>query len=48
MRFDVEIEQAETGKPVCRGYTIHAITDLQGKPIRPPQWLLKMFEQSSV
>jgi acyl-CoA thioester hydrolase len=43
MRFDVTIEQAETGQPVCRGYTIHAITNNAGKPIRPPEWLLKMF-----
>jgi acyl-CoA thioester hydrolase len=45
LRFDVIIEQAETGQPVCQGYTIHAITDPVGKPTRPPQWLLKIFEQ---
>jgi acyl-CoA thioester hydrolase len=39
MRFDVIIEQADTGRPVCRGYTIHAVTDLAGKPIRPPTWV---------
>ncbi len=41
MRFDVTIEQAEGGALVCRGYTIHAVTDPSGKPIRPPQWVLE-------
>jgi acyl-CoA thioester hydrolase len=45
MRFDVRIENITTGLPVCRGYTIHAVTDLTGKPIRPPQWLTRIFEE---
>jgi len=24
---------------VARGYTVHAFTNLEGKPIRPPAWL---------
>ncbi|MGW8258285.1 MAG: acyl-CoA thioesterase [Thermoguttaceae bacterium] len=44
VRFDVAIEQAESSQPVCSGYTIHAITDPTGKPKRPPEWLLKLFE----
>jgi acyl-CoA thioester hydrolase len=39
IRFDVEISQAETGGLVCRGYTIHAVTNGAGKPVRPPKWL---------
>ncbi len=39
VRFDVAIAQAENGAAVVEGYTIHAITDATGKPIRPPQWL---------
>ena len=35
LRFDVEIEHAQTAAPVCRGYTIHAITDLSGPPDSP-------------
>jgi len=46
IRVDVEIEQAETGQPVCRGYTIHAITDASGKPIRPPEWLVEFIESN--
>lgn len=40
LRFDMEIDQSDSGQPVCRGYTVHAITDLTGKPIRPPRWLM--------
>ena len=39
MRCDCRIEQAGTGEPVCAGYTIHAVTDASGKPIRPPTWV---------
>ena len=40
-RFDVEIRQAAGGAAVASGYTVHAITDVQGKPVRPPGWLLE-------
>jgi acyl-CoA thioester hydrolase len=46
MRFDVAIEQDATGQPVCRGYTVHAITDTTGKPIRPPKWLVELFDSN--
>ena len=45
LQFDMEIELAETGQPVCRGYTIHAVADSSGKPIRPPQWLVELMAQ---
>ena len=41
VRLDVEIIQAESAKPVASGYTIHAFTDTQGRPIRPPAWFLR-------
>ncbi len=41
MRFDVTIEHVD-GNPVCSGYTVHAVTDATGKPIRPPQWMLEL------
>ena len=43
LRFEVQIDHSETGKPVVRGYTVHAFTDRQGKPIRPPTWFLEMM-----
>ena len=44
LRFDVEIVLCQGAAPVCRGYTVHAITDLSGRPVRPPQWLKRLFE----
>ncbi|MCD4823331.1 MAG: acyl-CoA thioesterase [Phycisphaerae bacterium] len=40
MRYDINITHAKTQSPVARGYTIHAIINPAGKPIRPPQWFL--------
>ena len=42
LRFDVSIVQAEGVSPVVEGYTVHAITDAAGEPMRPPQWLSEM------
>ena len=39
VRCDVTIRHAETGSAVARGYTVHAFTNPEGKPIRPPAWL---------
>lgn len=39
IRFDLEIIHADGRRGVARGYTVHAITDPAGKPIRPPAWL---------
>jgi acyl-CoA thioester hydrolase len=47
IRVDVEIEHAESGRPVCRGYTVHVVTDRSGKPIRPPKWLLDLAESDA-
>jgi len=44
VRVDVEIEHAGSGQPVCRGYTVHAVTDASGKPIRPPKWLVELID----
>ena len=40
VRFDVQIVQADGGRPVADGYTVHAIVSPEGKPIRPPPWFL--------
>jgi acyl-CoA thioester hydrolase len=47
VRFDMHIDQAESGRAVCRGYTVHAVTDLTGKPIRPPGWLTAIVSQGT-
>ena len=47
IRVDVQIEHADTAQPVCRGYTVHAVTDASGKPIRPPKWLVGLADPSA-
>jgi acyl-CoA thioester hydrolase len=46
LRFEVQIHQDASGKPVVRGYTVHAFTDRQGKPIRPPVWFIDMLTKA--
>lgn len=38
VRFDVQIDRADGAGAVVRGYTVHAVTDAAGKPVRPPAW----------
>ncbi len=47
LRFDVQISHGESHKPVVRGYTVHAFTDRQGKPIRPPGWFVEMLAKAA-
>ena len=41
VRFAVKITNAQTGQAVADGYTIHAIVNPEGKPTRPPVWLVE-------
>jgi len=43
MRFDVTIEHAGAAAEICRGWTIHAVTNTAGRPIRPPRWALMLI-----
>ena len=45
LRCEVTIVQAENGKPVARGYTVHAFADRGGRAMRPPPWLLEAFAE---
>jgi acyl-CoA thioesterase FadM len=47
LRFEVQINHSESHKPVVRGYTVHAFTDRQGKPIRPPAWFVEMLVRAA-
>jgi acyl-CoA thioester hydrolase len=44
VRLEVEVAQAETGRSVARGYTVHAFTERNGKPVRPPGWFLEAVQ----
>ena len=46
LRFEVQITHAVSGKPVVRGYTVHAFVDAQARPIRPPGWFVELMEKS--
>lgn len=39
LRFETLITLAESGRPVAEGFTIHALTTPEGKPIRIPDWI---------
>lgn len=43
VRVNVEIEQTGSGEPVCRGWTVHVVTNREGRPIRPPEWFTKLL-----
>ena len=47
LRFEVQINQVDGGKPVVRGYTVHAFVNAEGKPIRPPVWFLEMLQKAA-
>jgi acyl-CoA thioester hydrolase len=47
LRFEVQICQSTDGKPVVRGYTVHAFADANGKPIRPPAWILELLQTAT-
>jgi acyl-CoA thioester hydrolase len=47
IRFDAQIRQHATGKPVVRGWTIHAFADARAKPIRPPVWFVELLPKAA-
>ncbi len=47
LRFDVEVRHKESGRPVVRGCTVHAFTDKQSKPVRPPGWFVELLEKAA-
>lgn len=46
LRFDVRITKGEEAKTVVLGYTVHAFTSTEARPIRPPAWFLEMYNQA--
>ncbi len=48
VRFENRILNAETRAAVTDGYTVHAVTDPAGKPIRPPAWFIQAIERGPV
>ncbi|MFP4026556.1 MAG: acyl-CoA thioesterase [Candidatus Brocadiia bacterium] len=40
LKCEIQISHARSGDPVARGYTIHALTNADGTPSRPPESFL--------
>ena len=47
VRFDVRIVHATDGGDVAGGYTVHAITDSSGRPVRRPSRLAEALHQDT-
>ena len=45
LRFESRLVLADSGKPVAEGYTVHALTDPSGKPIRLPEWIEDLLKE---
>lgn len=43
LRFDVRIQQADSGAEVASGHTVHALTDANGRAMRPPDWVKQLL-----
>jgi acyl-CoA thioester hydrolase len=41
VRFENRIAHADSELVIADGYTIHAVVDSAGRPVRPPAWLVK-------
>jgi acyl-CoA thioester hydrolase len=46
VRCDNQIAQAAGGRPVARGYTVHAFTSREGRVMRPPAWFVEGLEKA--
>ena len=43
VRFAYEIWNEDRSVMLAEGMTLHAVTNLQGKPVRVPDWLIQAF-----
>jgi acyl-CoA thioester hydrolase len=47
LRFEVQVRRHPSGRPVVRGWTVHAFTDGRGKPVRPPGWFVDLLKRAA-
>lgn len=45
VRFENRITHADSGDEIAAGYTVHAVTDREGRPMRPPAWFIEAIER---
>ncbi|MDP0500445.1 MAG: thioesterase family protein [Verrucomicrobiota bacterium JB022] len=43
LRFSNHVCHAESRQPVCEGYTIHALINPEGRPVRIPEWIREVL-----
>lgn len=48
LRFSNVVTHAEGGAPVCDGYTIHALLNKEGRPVRIPDWVAAMVKTTTM
>ena len=46
MKFESNVSLADCGTAVAEGWTIHALTDPDGKPLRIPEWITAFFNEN--
>jgi acyl-CoA thioester hydrolase len=46
IRFECEIVHAEKEGRVASGYTIHAVTNAEGRPMRVPAWVCQIIPEA--
>lgn len=42
LRFDEHLRRADDAGEVAEGYTVHAIADTEGRPMRAPAWVIDL------
>lgn len=45
VKFESKLTQADSGDPVAEGWTIHALTNPDGRPLRLPGWVKHFLEK---
>ncbi len=48
LHFDMLVTHSGSGKVCVRGFTVHAFTNRQGRPVRPPEWFCELFEAAAL
>jgi len=46
VRCESRVVLEETERPICHGYTIHGVVNAEGRPIRPPAWMLTLLTEN--
>lgn len=45
IRCECRVEHEDSGELVCTGWTIHVLTNAEGRPVRAPHWVKELLEK---